>query len=79
MTAPPIDPRRLLAALRDRIGEGLSPAGVVEEFLPTTKAHALAYARRLPLWDEFRGSSPRRRWPSPASCPGGPCASTASR
>jgi hypothetical protein len=55
MTAPPIDPRRLLAALRDRLGAGLSPAEVVEEFQPVTKAQALAYARRMPLWDEYRG------------------------
>jgi hypothetical protein len=58
MTAPPIDPRHLLAAIRDRIGEGLSLAEVIEEFQPSSPAQALAYARRLPLWDEFRGEFP---------------------
>jgi len=49
------DPHPLLTRIHDRLNQGIATRQIIEEFLPATRAEALAYARRLPLWDEYRG------------------------
>jgi hypothetical protein len=44
-----------LQRLHDSLSQGIPPTRLIEELLPRTRADALAWARRLPLWDEYRG------------------------
>src|SRR5207244_1037333 len=53
-----LDPHALLTQLKDHLSQGTAPMQVIEEFLPRLRADALAWARRLSLWDEYRGQFP---------------------
>jgi hypothetical protein len=44
-----------LPRIQDRLTRGAAPAEVIAELLPRSREEAVAYARRLPLWDEYRG------------------------
>jgi hypothetical protein len=48
----------LLSRIHNRLTEGAALARIIEEFLPHSHSEAVAYARRLPLWDEYRGQFP---------------------
>jgi hypothetical protein len=51
-------PSETLQHLQDRLGRSAAPARIIEDLLPRTRADAVAWVRRLPLWDEYRGQYP---------------------
>ncbi len=51
---PPDEPHALLVHVQERLTQGVTPTQVIEALLPASRAQALAFARRLPLWEEFR-------------------------
>src|SRR6266542_436573 len=53
-----LDPHHVLTQIKDRLSQGASPTQVIEAFLPRLRADALAWARRLSLWVEYRGQFP---------------------
>jgi hypothetical protein len=56
MSAP--SPHDILDQIQARLNEGTSPAQVIAELLPRTRAEAVGWGRRLPAWDEYRGQYP---------------------
>ena len=47
-----------LQQLQHSLSQGIPPTRLIEDLLPRTCADALAWARRLPLWDEYRRQFP---------------------
>src|SRR5205085_10724653 len=48
------DPRHTLQQIGDRLAQGDAPTDLTGELLPKTRAEAVTWARRLPLWEEHR-------------------------
>jgi hypothetical protein len=57
VSADPIDVLRLIEL---RLARSTAPAALIEEMLPHTHDEAVTWARRLPIWEEYRGCCPAR-------------------
>jgi hypothetical protein len=44
-----------LPEIRDRLDQGAAPTDIIEQLTPRSRDAGAALARRLPLWDEYRG------------------------
>jgi hypothetical protein len=50
------DPQQTLQAIREHLSVPTAPEEVIRAFVPPSRSEALAWARRLPLWDEYRAA-----------------------
>ena len=66
------EPADILHRIQDGVAQNPDPLPIIEQLAARTPADAIQWARRLPLWDDFRGQYPgQRRRRGPAHFPAG--------